>query len=773
MRFSLRNNPVWLFGCLVASAGALAADPLPPLQADAALLQPLPEPTLRVAPGMVPPLRDPRADYPNFISASRLRGTQDVETIAEGDADMRTLGRSVSSDFLIYWPQQDEVEATGSVVLRRDEDVVRGPRMRLRLEDNVGYFDQPEYSISRLPGGALGGTAPGRQAVQGSGEAQRLDFEGEGLFRLKDATYSTCSPGKRDWYAQVDELALDYNNEIGTASNARVMFGGVPLFYSPWLSFSLNNQRKSGLLVPTLGSTSRGGFELTQPFYWNIAPNADATIAPRLIERRGTQFNSELRYLGRNYSGEVRHEYMAHDRIFNDRRYALALLHNQNLGGGFSGSLNFNGVSDNTYFSDLSTRVSVVSQGNLLRQGSLNYGGSWWSAAITAQRYQTLQDPALPPVAKPYARLPQVNFAASRPDLPFGVAASMSAEYVAFDHPTSVTGQRWTAYPQLALPFQTAAFHVTPKIGVHVAQYSLINQAAGTPQYISRSVPVASVDSGLALERGVEWLGRPITQTLEPRLFYVRIPHRDQALVPVFDTALADFNPTQMFSENRYAGNDRIGDAKQLTAMVTSRLIDAESGSEFLRAAVGQRYYFRDQTVVLPGEKPRSGDTADLLASISGRVGQQAYVDSAWQYNPRDQRTERFNVAGRYQPEAGKVVNAAYRFTRDQLSQIDVSAQWPVVGGWHGVGRYNYSLREGRVIESVGGVEYDGGCWVFRTVVQRVATQANNSNSAVYVQLELNGFSRIGSNPLELLKRNIPGYGRINQSTADPAFGAN
>lgn len=780
MRFSLRNNLVWLLASIFGSAGALAADEfpagnLPPLQVNPALVQPLPEPELRASGRetgrMVPTLRDERENYPNFITADRLYGIQDVETIAEGTAEMRTLGRSLSADRLTFWPEQDEVEATGNVRLRRDQDLMAGPKMRLKLEANIGYFDHPEYSITRLPKDpAL--RQMSRPATTGSGKAEIMNFEGEGLYRLKNATYTTCSPSRPDWYAEADEMKLDYNREVAQATNARLKFAGVPILYSPWLSFSLNNQRKTGLLTPTVGSTSQTGLEYTQPFYWNIAPNADATIAPRFMQRRGTLLNSELRYLGREYSGEVRHEYIAHDKIFNDRRYALSLVHNQHIAYGLTGSLDFNSVSDSRYFSDLSTRASVVSQSNLLRQGALNYAGGWWNANITAQRYQTV-DPATPPAAIPYARLPQATFAATRADLPLGMAGSLNTEYVVFDHPSLVTGQRWVAYPQLSRPFQTAAFSFTPKLGLHVTRYSLLNQAAGAPQYITREVPIASVDTGVVLERDFTWSGRPLVQTLEPRLFYVRIPNRRQDQIPVFDTGAAGFNVTQLFSENRYAGNDRIGDAHQMTAMVTSRLIDAQTGSELMRGAVGQRYYFRDQTVTLPGEVPRAGDTSDILALATARLNRQVSVDADWQYNPHFRRTETFNVGGRYQPAPGKVVNAGYRYTRDQLAQVDVSGQWPIGGGWHGVGRYNYSTREKRVIESLAGIEYDGGCWVFRAVGQRIATVANSSNTAVFVQLELNGFSRIGSNPLDLLKRTVPGYGVINRPTADPAFAAN
>lgn len=768
-----RANLIWL--AVFALAGPLfaadetqpAAAVMQPLAVNPALLGPLPEPVLRDTRRMLPQSRDARENYPSFISSDRLHGTQDVETIAEGTVEMRTVGRSVGADHLIYWPNEDEVEATGHVVLRRDQDVVRGPKMRLRLEDNIGYFEQPQYSISRL---AIG-QAPG-QAVPGSGEASRINFEGEGLYRMKNATYTTCSPQKRDWFAEVDELALDYNREVGEAKHAVVRFGGVPILYSPWLSFSLNNQRKTGLLAPSFGSTSQGGLDYTQPWYWNIAPNMDATIAPRWIERRGVQLNTEFRYLNHNYNGQITNQYLPNDKIYRDDRYAYSVLHNQNFGYGFSGAVNYSGVSDARYFGDLSTRMALVTQTYMLQQGGIAYAGGWWNANVTATRYDAPQDHGQTVLPGIYSRLPQATLSASRANLPLGLAFAANAEYVDFAHPTAVIGQRWMVHPQISRPMQTEAFSVTPKLGVHATRYTLDHQATGVPRYLSRSVPIASLDSTVALEREINWFGnKGVLQTLEPRLYYVYIPVREQSQFPVFDTGAVGFGFAQIFTENRYAGNDRVGDANQLTAMVTSRLIDPQSGRQLLSASIGQRHHFTSQSVTLPGEAPRTSPNTDILAAIAGQVTDKASFDSTLQYNPRDKRAEIFNIGGRYQPEPGKVLNAAYRYTYNQIGQIDVSGQWPVWGGWHGVGRYNYSTRDGRVIESIAGVEYDGGCWVARAVVQRIATIAENSNSAVFFQLELNGFSRIGSNPMDLLKRNIPGYGRVNQPVADPMFG--
>ncbi|HZV54168.1 MAG TPA: LPS-assembly protein LptD [Rhodocyclaceae bacterium] len=707
---------------------------------------------------------------PTFITADEIRGRNDVETIAEGKVEVRRDDSIMTTDRVTYRHAEDETEAVGNVRLVRDDDVMSGPYLRLKSKENVGFFEQPEYLFKRVPKSTSPLALP-RAPETGSGHASRIDFVGEGLYRLKSATYSTCSPAKRDWYVEADEIDLDYNREAGEASSSKIYFKDTPILYSPWLSFSLNHKRRSGLLAPTFGSSTTSGLELTLPWYWNIAPNMDATIAPRIMTKRGLQLNSELRYLDYAYNGEAHLEYLPGDQLAHRDRSAYSLMHNHVLAPGLTGNINVNGASDYAYFADLSSRVAMVSQANLLRQGSLTYGADWWSATLMAQRFQTLQDPAAP-VAVPYYRLPQLTVAAARPDLPAGLAFNFAGEYVDFSHPTQVIGQRTVLYPQVSLPVQTAAFYVTPKLGLHMTRYTLERQAAGVPDQQNRQMPIFSVDSGVVFERGVDWFGRSLTQTLEPRLYYLKVPNRNQDQIPVFDSGVADFNFAQIFSENRYGGSDRIGDANQLTAAAVSRLIDPATGVELMRGAVGQRIYFGDQQVTLPGEVPRTSRKSDLLAAFSGRVMPKVFVDTGWQHSLDLDRTERFNLSGRYQPESDKVLNAGYRYTRDQFRQIDVSGQWPVGGGWYGVGRYNYSLKDRRVIESLAGFEYDAGCWVARFVLHRLATLTAQTSTTFFVQLELNGLARIGSNPLEMLKRNVPGYGIINQPTADPVFGA-
>ncbi len=706
-----------------------------------------------------------------FIRADRISGLNEVKTVADGNVELRRAGTSLIADHVTFWSLEDELDAAGNVRLVRDDDAISGPHLHMNVRDFVGVFDQPSYALKRAPRKDNVPFALPREPITGSGEASRIDFEGEGLYKLKSATYSTCAPSSRDWYAEAVEISLDYNREIGEASSARVVFKDVPILYTPWLSFSLNEKRKSGLLAPTIGTSTSSGLDVTLPWYWDIAPNMDATIAPRMMARRGLQLNSEFRYLEQSYNGLARFEYLPRDQLTGKTRTAYSLLHDQVLAPGLVGNVNVNGVSDDSYFTDLSSRVSMVSQANLLRQGTLTYSTGWWNATLMAQRYQTLQDPAAP-VAIPYYRMPQLTVNASRPDLPVGLAFNFNSEFVNFGHPTLVTGQRLIAYPQISLPMQTAAFFFTPKIGMHITRYSLDRRADGVPAQIDRQLPILSADVGAVLERPVNWFDRSLTQTLEPRVYYLQVPNRDQSKIPTFDSGLADFNFAQIFSENRYGGSDRIGDANQLTAAVVSRLIDPNTGAELVRGAIGQRFYFNTQQVTLPGEIPRTDRKTDLLAAFSGRVVDRVFVDTAWQYNPSLSRTQTLNLGARYQPEIGKVLNAGYRYTRDQLGQIDISGQWPLSGGWHGVGRYNYSTKDRKLIESLGGIEYDGGCWVARVVFHRLATTTTQATTALFFQLELNGLGRIGANPLDMLRRSIPGYGVINQPTADPVFGA-
>ncbi len=745
--------------------------------------------------------------YPLFLIADSLEGQADQVTVAEGHVELRKAGSLLYADRIAYRVIDDEVEARGNVRLTQDGASVDTPYLRMRLADQIGHTEQADYFIVRevdsefyrpqrtvvtvatnnaASSGApmmlnvpdsygLPTSADVRRPAAASGHAERVDFEGENQFRFTRATYSTCKPGQDDWRLQAEEIHLDYDRQVGDMRHGSLWFKDTPIFYMPLGSFSLNQQRKSGVLTPSLSTSSKSGIDVTVPYYWNIAPSYDATFYPRYMAKRGFQLGGEARYLDHNYGGTTRAEYLPKDEQTELRRYAYSIQHQQNLGRGFAAAINWQGVSDDRYWEDLSSRLLQTSQTQLPRQLTLAYSPfSWLQTTTQVLRYQTLQPDADPTkqIVRPYFLEPQLNVAAYKPNV-LKTDMSMIGQYSRFTHPDTLTkpnGERFVLYPQVSLPVIHPAFQITPKIGLHMTRYQLDQALADGTNSLSRTLPTFTLDSTMVFEREARWLANDYIQTLEPRLYYVNIPFRDQTRIPLFDTALSDFNFAQMFSENRYSGFDRINDANQLTAALTTRLLDAATGVERFKAMLGQRYYFKAQSVAIAGETTRQDNFSNLVAAVSGVLLPKTYVDAAWEYNHDAAANERFAVGARYQPELGKVLSASYRFTRDPLNeqkpivdQIDIAGQWPIAPRWYAVGRYNYSLRDSQLLEAIGGIEYNADCWSVRVVGQRLAALSGSPNTSLFLQLELNDFGSIGSNPLSLLRRSIPGYGKTNE----------
>ncbi len=677
-----------------------------------------------------------------FLDADSVKGHQDQEIEATGSVRLRKRGTAVFSDQLQLFVPDQQLTATGHVRFEKEGNIITGKQLFYDLNDDSGYIDNLEYRLLRY-------------GARGTGA--RLVAESRDLYKISKATYTTCDVGDDDWFLRIDRLELDRIRDIGVAHDATVVFKGVPILYSPYLDFSLSGRRKTGLLPPTFGHTGQSGFEYTQPFYWNIAPNRDATISPTLLAKRGLLTDVDLRYLEPELKGEMRGEYLPDDRQKGETRWAYLWRHEQNFGNGFSGKLDLQGVSDDTYFTDLSNKIAYTSLTNLNREGDLSYDGGWWNLNTRVQRFQTLQDP-LAPVTPPYAQVPQIRLNMNRQTdvhLDFG----LQGEYVEFSHPTLINGTRETLYPSISAPFQTPYFYITPKVGYSTTRYSF--QDSTTPDE-SRNLPIYSLDSAFTFERETNLWGRAFLQTLEPRLYYVYIPFRPQDQLPNFDTAQADFNFAQIFSENQYTGGDRINDASQLTAAITSRLIDPDSGDEQLRFTLGERFYFKPQQVSLTPGVSNSQNT-DVLAAVTGQITKAWFTDLNTQYSIDDSQTQQTNAVLRYHPDIAKAVNLGYRYTRDSQEQADVSAEWPIGGRWTGLARYNYSLRNRTLLEGLLGVEYTAGCWAARFVMHRFVTATQEYTNAIFFQLELNGVSRIGASPLEVLRQNISGYGKTNE----------
>jgi LPS-assembly protein len=761
------------------------------------------------------------------IEGDRLQVNLNRKYKSIGNAAMHRTNQDVYGDIIEYDALDEELHVVGNTRIETDSMDLWGQELHMKLDEDTGEMKDASFLIkqqtSNSPDAKKMTAAPieengsqesGSQEMDESpfsqnivdsasyapkltkqrdpsrGDAKTILFEGQDKKRLEDARYTTCAADSDDWYIKAKDIELNDYTKTGTAKNATVEFKGVPILYTPWIDFSLLNQRKSGFLTPSTGTTSSSGFEATIPYYWNISPNMDATMAVRELWKRGVQTQGELRYLGETYSGINQIEYLPNDDITESNRYYANLQHKQSFDNGWSVGYHLEKVSDDQYFSDLSTHIITTSRVNLPQQGNVDYNGDVWHFSGLVQKYQTLDEAA----TFPYERLPQLTLTA---DKDWGmVTTDLYSQWVDFglsSHSpnriggtsststdtifgassnavqTSVTGSRLTAYPSISVPFARPYGYITPKFGVHYTDYHLDNTAFtltnpdgsvenGNYQSDSVTVPVFSLDSGLYFDRDMRIVDNHYTQTLEPRLFYVYIPNRNQDDLPIFDTAQADLNIGTLFLENQFVGNDRINNANQISLAVTTRMIDNKTGEQRLAATIGQRFYFTDQKVSIPGETLRTDNSSDIITAVTAKLLNHWDVDAGWQYNTGTSTTIKSNIGTRFTPEPGKVLNLSYRYTQTRLEQIDVSGQWPLGGGWYSMGRWNYSLSDSHNIEGLAGIEYDAGCWQARTVLQQVSTATAGSNYAMFFQLELGGVASIGSNPMTLLKRSVPGY---------------
>jgi LPS-assembly protein len=682
----------------------------------------------------------PAAEGAAYLRADRLGGEVEERLTLEGIAEIRRGGTVLRGDRITYTVATDELEAAGNVRVFRDGVAVYGPSLALRIDARTGAM--PEAGFTYAP-------------HQGRGTSRRIEFlEGDRL-RLEDAVYTTCAPGDDSWWIQARRLTIDHDAELGVANGASVHFQGVPILASPYFQFPLGDRRRSGLLTPSVGINSKLGVEAIVPYYWDIAPNYDATISPRVMTKRGVLIGTEFRYLEPSFNGTLEYDLVPYDRVTETSRSYVSLRHVYDNTRGLTGGVNYSRVSDDNVPADYARTIAGSSRLVLPQEVFARYTQRNWSALARVEQNQTLQDPTQP-VAKPYERVPQLALTAWAPRIA-GFDAGVMVDATQFDHPTRETGSRFIVNPTLAYPVRAPGYFLVPRVQWLGTWYDLDDPKRADPRP-SRGLPLASVDGGLVFEREANWLGEASVQTLEPRLFYAYVPYRDQSNLPVFDTAEADFNFTQLFRENRYSGFDRVSEANELTAALVGRILDPATGVERLRGAVGQRFYFSSQQVTLPGGTASTGSESDLLFELRGVIASGWITDLYVQHSTLENRLVRAAAALRWQPRPGSVMGLAYRYKLDEIEQVDFAAQWPIAARWYGVGRANYSIRDKQWVELLAGFEYRDDCWALRLVGHSFVTIGEARTTSLLFQLQLNGVASIGTGLLDQLRRSIPGY---------------
>ncbi|WP_027777861.1 LPS-assembly protein LptD [Paraburkholderia caledonica] len=750
-----------LVAALIAVPGLMPALAHAQLAGEAAQPQPIDPPWgMQLAPQLEDHVLQPGQKPATFVLGDSTNGTTDQDMAVKGSAEVRRNTVVIKADALHYDQDTDMADAYGQVRMNNNGTTFAGPEAHMRVDSSEGFMTAPKYHFN---------------VTGGSGSAERVDLLDNERSVFTKGTYTACACADDPaWYIKGSEFDFDTGADEGVAHNGVLFFQGVPVFASPWLSFPLSGERRSGILPPTFSLSSTNGFELSVPYYFNIAPNRDLTVTPRIISKRGVQLQSTFRYLSPTYSGSISGEFLPDDRLTKTNRYALYIQHNQNFGNGFGGYIYYNKVSDNTYPEDLSSSVNQFMNGTQLlyqQEAGLTYNNGPWSVLAREQHWQTLT-----PSVAPYGREPQLNVKYSKYNVG-GFDFGAEADYTNFRITTAdmTEGQRVVFNPYIAYSVVGPGYFVTPKVQWHFASYNLRNISSdvpvGTPKNFTESIPTLSFDTGLVFDRSVRLFGEDYIQTLEPRLYYVYTPYRNQESAPLFDTAESDFGLAEIFTPNTFVGNDRIADANRLTAAITTRFINPATGDERARFVIAQQYYFQDQRVtLLPNQTSTQATHSDLIVGASLKLGAGFASETAFQYNADNNQLVKTSVGFGFSPATGKVLNVGYRYTRanttlenQPINQVLVSGQWPLTHRVFGVGRFNYDLGGHRIVDGLVGLQYDADCWTLGAGIQRYANGLNTSgqhqsSTRFLAQLTFKGLSSVDNGLISAFRSSVAGY---------------
>ncbi len=726
-----------------------------------------------------------RAERPQFITGDRISSQNDLLTEVDGHAELRHADTVIRADHFDYFAPTDEARAKGQIYLNRSGSVYRGDDLQLSVDAFEGFVTHPTFDLLRN---------------KAHGEGSRADFLDQNNLILQNGTYSTCRrrmgpDWMPEWLLTADSLYIDEDNNVGTADHAQLTFYGVPLMSASSMSFPLNDTRRSGLLPPTLVTSTRDGLGWIQPYYLNLAPNRDLTLEPGYMIKRGLDIGSEFRYLETDYRGQLFYDLMPHDELEKRQRWGLSWQHNGFWDSGIDGigklgvNMNLNRVSDNNYWANTTHPNGTLIQRTLPDDFALSWQKGDFSAQFRSLSWQVQQE-VTSVIIPPYNKNPELSGRYQKQNWAgFDVQLDLNQTHFVADPllTKQVNATRDYAIAQVAKTWSIPGGFISPKFSWHSTTYNFDNPLPNGTTQAAWNVPTFSLDSGLVFEREARFFGQSYQQTLEPRAFFVNTPYRSQNGLPNYDSALNLFTFESAFSENEFVGNDRISSSHQLTLGAISRILDPNNGSQLAQVGLAERTLLSPQAVYLPGGSAEKAGVNNLFVGGSLNWSPNWSANANLAYNSASHKTTSYSAFGRYSPSNYRVINAGYLFDRNNAQQVDASWQWPLndlwgdkgadqgagaglgPNRWYSVGRLNFDLINKALVNTLVGFEYDADCWLGRIVVERLNSSLISSNTQIMFQLELVGFSRLGPNPLQSLRSNVQRYQPLREQTLQPS----
>ena len=701
--------------------------------------------------------------------ADSLMYRDNGEALLEGRVKINQPGRQVEADSGFVTQNRDFARFDGNIRLAEPGILLTGEQATVNLNNRSAQLLGSEFIANPM---------------HAHGQAERIRRYENGLMRIEQGIFTTCAPGSRSWSFKARDIVLDQQSGLGTMRDATLRIQDVPVLYLPYYQFPITDARQSGFLQPMFRRTTSGGFDIATPLYLNLAPNMDATLTPRYFTLRGGMVQGEFRYLDKDLgSGVLRGGYLPNDQVTNTDRKQLTLQQNVQLSNVWSARTNYNYISDKFYGIDIGRNLLSTSILYQERLAEVRRDEGNWHFIGRTQSFQTV-DENIALASRPYARLPQLILMRDR-DLGTGWQQSLRSELTDFRRSTNdgsiadVEGMRLRVDPAIRYDATTSWGYVRPGLRLTHLQYQL--QGAGRVESApSVTQPTASVDAGLYFDRVAD---NGSTQTIEPRLFYLYSPYRNQTALPNFDTVNNTFTYEQVFRGSRFSGGDRVDDANQLSAGVTTRHLDAD-GQERFQAGLGQILFFRDRLVQLPNATAVTATqpTSSFAGKLSANIDDSRSVHADVLMDPEGLRLSQYSVTASYLPRGeGSVFNAGYRYRRldptigqKEANLALMSFVQPLNANWSVIGLLQYDTALQQAQQKLFGISYESCCWQVRLfkrtlVVDTTLTPGitERNRDAILLELTLKGFGNSSGAIDKLLARSITGYATAQKYQED------